>query len=117
MKLTRNCKRVLKMVRKLKPNLQGSWYTQEYLLQNGLKVSSAALPGVLEMLEEEKAIVWGDPKYKTAFAPTEQGREYRQIARMELRNMLLEKVWGFAFGVLTGVSATLLAQLLLGTFQ
>ena len=104
MKLSPDCKKVIEAVKSLEPNNGIRFYTNDYVLRStNLGLSAQDFLGILDTLENAKAIIWGD-KQHSGFALTEQGRSYKEIDRLEAIDRWKERIYGFVFGVLTSVA-------------
>lgn len=102
MKLTKNCKRVLKAVKKLNPDNNLCYYTNEHVYQDSklhVHMRPDVFLSVLDALEIENRIRWGDKEH-SAFALTEFGRAYKELDRMDIAARWIERVIGFIVGVI-----------------
>ena len=102
MRLTKNCRRVLKAAKKLKPNNGVCFYTNDYVYKNSALskyMEPDAFLSVLDALEAENRIHWGDEQH-SGFCLTEFGRAYKELDRMDITARWVERIIGFIMGVI-----------------
>ncbi len=113
MRFTKDEKAFLDAVIENPPDLQGRWYTRDYVRSLVAdKINAAAFNAIIHGLEISKAIFWGD-KQRTAFELTSLGLEYKERDKMETRDKWRERCYGFFSAILIEVLAFIAIKIFL----
>lgn len=108
-RLTKDMQRVLDWLIDTKPDYYNSFYTFKTVFRES-DYKKEDLMRILQQLRECGAItpVIGKPD---TFFVTEYGMKYKELQKLSKRQIWIERIWGFATGVVLTLAAWLLSVL------
>lgn len=111
MKLSKNCKYVLELLKSNPPQPNSALYDAFIWTQviDGRRLDYAAYMGVLETLTANSLIAWADNEHKT-FILTDAGKNYKKLTRRERLSVWSNRILGFISGIAASVIVELLVQ-------
>ncbi len=110
MKLTKKCKLVIDTINSNPCNLQGRFYTIEYICSKipNHSMSCEEVLVTLETAADERLVCFGDEQH-SCIRILEKGIDYKEYRRLELAEQWKERIIGFILGVFLTVLAWVLS--------
>lgn len=111
MKLSKDCKYVLDILKSNPPQKNSALYDVFVWTQfvDGKRLDYSSYMGILETLSSNNLIVWADGEHKT-FILSDAGKNYKKLLLEEKVSAWLNRILGFVAGIATPIIVELLIQ-------